>query len=420
MTSLAAHLVRRERLGGDAAAHAHAARCRRGSTGCAGRRAPPAISASAVGHGLGDGVDEVGAHRVLAVDEDVDDHDVVGEHPRLDAARARRRARRAPVSRRPPCGDLGGARVRCARRRPSRRATSRIWTCAIMSRRIGLGDEAPARAHHLGGVRGGGDDARLLDDHRHDVVVPVDAHVERHAVRQPVGPEHVLDELVGGLGVEAAAVERALEVVRVAARGVAHQRATLLDGDLVEAGKTGSAGHGEERLSVKGSRADAAAVEAEGEATHAIARQRARERWQTAAASAEPHADVAAAGPGGKEGRMLASRRGPPARRRTGERWGHRQQGRGPRGPGRTFAPTRPTRSGRLPRRRPRPRATPRRSACEHGTTRGLRESVHAGAQVARAGARAAPERAERRGRGAARRGARRRLPWPRSAASPP
>ncbi len=79
-------------------------------------------------------------------------------------------------------------------------------------RRVGVRDEATARAHHLGGVRGGRDDARLLDDHRHHVVVAVDAHVERDAVGQAVGAEHVLDELVGGLGVEAPAVERALDV----------------------------------------------------------------------------------------------------------------------------------------------------------------------------------------------------------------
>ena len=71
----------------------------------------------------------------------------------------------------------------------------------------------PAR-DHLRGVRRGGDDARLLDDHRHDVVVPVDAHVERDAERQRVRAEDVLDELVGRLGVEPAAVERALDVLR--------------------------------------------------------------------------------------------------------------------------------------------------------------------------------------------------------------
>ena len=114
-------------------------------------------------------------------------------------------------------------------------------------RLVDLGAEAAAGADHLRGVRGRGDDARLLDDHRDDVVLAVDADVERDAVGQRVRAEDVLDELVGGLGVEAAAVERARDLVRLDARGLADEVAALGDGDLVEARQLRSAlGHDEE------------------------------------------------------------------------------------------------------------------------------------------------------------------------------
>ena len=190
---------------------------RRGSRGCAGPRARPAISASAVGDGLGDGVDEVRAHRVLAVDDDVDD-----DGCRRRAPAPRRRARRRPA--RDEAGHRRvGERASSARVGPdaldrgrARRARRGAAICAIMCGGSASATKPAARAHHLRGVRRGGDDARLLDDHRHDVVVPVDAHVERDAVGQRVGAEHVLDELVGRLRVEAARVERALDVPRVA------------------------------------------------------------------------------------------------------------------------------------------------------------------------------------------------------------
>ena len=57
----------------------------------------------------------------------------------------------------------------------------------------------------------------------HDVVVAVDPDVERDAVRQGVRAEDVLDELVGRVRVEAAALERALDVRRVGAGRVARR-----------------------------------------------------------------------------------------------------------------------------------------------------------------------------------------------------
>ena len=75
-------------------------------------------------------------------------------------------------------------------------------------RLVGLGLEAAARAHHARGVRGGGDHRRLLDRHRHQVVLAVDQEVEPQAQRQGVDADGVLHQPVGVGRVEAAAVQR--------------------------------------------------------------------------------------------------------------------------------------------------------------------------------------------------------------------
>jgi hypothetical protein len=112
-------------------------------------------------------------------------------------------------------------------------------------RRVDLGIEATASPDHLGGARGGGDDARLFDDHRHHVVVVVHPDVQADAVRERVGPEDVLHELVRGLRFEAAALERRGDLVGRGARRLADEEAALFDGDLVEAGEAGCTSHEE-------------------------------------------------------------------------------------------------------------------------------------------------------------------------------
>ena len=148
------------------------------------------------------------------------------ELPHLDRARA-------AAARDEPRDRLVGEREDLDRTRVDRVDRSRDVVHAYQldladhQRRIDLAREAAARAHHLRGVRRGGDDAGLLDDHRHDVVVAVDADVERDAVRERVRPEDVLDELVGRLRVEAPLLERALDVPRVGPRRLAHEGAAL-------------------------------------------------------------------------------------------------------------------------------------------------------------------------------------------------
>ncbi len=84
--------------GRDAAAHADAAAI------AEVREDPQAqLAAAQLGHavaqGLGDGVDEVGAHRVAAVDEHVDHQHVGAGRPHLEVAWGRRRARPGPARR---------------------------------------------------------------------------------------------------------------------------------------------------------------------------------------------------------------------------------------------------------------------------------------------------------------------------------
>ena len=193
--------------------------CRRGSTGCAGRRVPPAIAATRSATASATVLTRFAPIASWQSTRTCTTTMSSAEHARLDAARA---AAARDEARRPRGRRARGSPRACAamrsRRRARRRVTSRSCDLRDHERRVDLGDEAAAGAHHLRGVRRRRDDARLLDDHRHDVVVAVDAHVERDAVGQRVRAEDVLDELVGRLGVEPARLERALDVARVARR----------------------------------------------------------------------------------------------------------------------------------------------------------------------------------------------------------
>jgi hypothetical protein len=178
-----------------------------------------------------------------AVDEHVHRDDVVGEHPRLDlacAAAARDEPRHGSVGQRQELGHAVPDAL-CRSRAVGQPAHLDLRD---HPRGIHRRQEPAAGANHLRRVRRRRHDARLLDHHRHDVIVAVDADVERDAVRQGVRPEDVLDELVGGLGVEAPRLEGSLDVARVDAARVAHERTTLGDGDVVEAGESGGSCHG--------------------------------------------------------------------------------------------------------------------------------------------------------------------------------
>ena len=121
-----------------------------------------------VGQRLGDGVDHVGPHRVLAVDVHVQD-----DAPRM----------RAHLQRARPAAAIGQARQRRVRQRQQllgRRFQPRLRRRRIVDaddldlrghdRVVGVRGEAAALAHHARGVRRRRDHRRLLDRHRHQVV----------------------------------------------------------------------------------------------------------------------------------------------------------------------------------------------------------------------------------------------------------
>jgi hypothetical protein len=163
---------------------------------------------------LRDGVDEVCAHRVFAVDQHVHDDPARPEPAQLDAAGTTAAVDQvghgAPRDRQQVLG-LGFE----AAQRDLRIGQAAQLDLRDHQRFAHLGAEAAGVAHHARGVRGGRDHARLFDDHRHEAVFAVDLHVERDPERQGVGAEHVLDQLVGRRGVDAAGVERAAQRLQI-------------------------------------------------------------------------------------------------------------------------------------------------------------------------------------------------------------
>ena len=158
-----------------------------------------------VGQRLGHGVRQVGAHRVPAVDVDVQDH-APRQRPHLQ------RARPAAAVDQP---RKGGLRQRQQLRRRLLEARARGVVVADVQhldlrghhRVVGVGEEAAPGPHHAGGVRGRRDDRRFFHHHRHQEVPIVDPKVEPQPEGQAIDPDDVLDHPVGGLGVEPAAVE---------------------------------------------------------------------------------------------------------------------------------------------------------------------------------------------------------------------
>jgi hypothetical protein len=97
-------------------------------------------------HRLGDGVDQVGAHRVADVDVDLDDHRALGgvEHPGAHRASSRRRARPSAGSPRRPAGT---ARRRSPRSPPARGRRRGAVDVDLRGhdRRVGVAGEAAAQ-----------------------------------------------------------------------------------------------------------------------------------------------------------------------------------------------------------------------------------------------------------------------------------
>ena len=161
--------VARERLDRDRAAHAHAALVAQVRQD-AQAHVPPRELGEAIGHGLGDGVDEVRAHRVAAVDEEVHDHHAVAEIAHLEAARA---AAAAHEVRHRRIGQRAAARPSCASTIAQRgrgvRHVVELHLAIITGSSASATKPPPARIMRAA-LRGRGHDGRLLDHHRHQVV----------------------------------------------------------------------------------------------------------------------------------------------------------------------------------------------------------------------------------------------------------
>ena len=137
---------------------------------------------------LGDGVDEVRPHRLLGVDEHVDDEQRLAalalgrrEQPHLDVLRP------AAAPRPSPGGSCWRARGSARLRgedlllRRARVAVAGDLDLADHHRLVGVGGEAARLAHDLRGERDRGHDRGLLDRHRHEVVAAVDLEVQPEA-----------------------------------------------------------------------------------------------------------------------------------------------------------------------------------------------------------------------------------------------
>jgi hypothetical protein len=103
--------------------------------------------------------------------------------------------------------------------------------------------EAARGADPLGRVRGGGDDAGLLDGHRDEVVPPVDPVVERDAEGQPQRADGVLHHVVGDVGVDAPLLDRVADLALVEGGDAREEVPALLDAHLAEVREDGGVAH---------------------------------------------------------------------------------------------------------------------------------------------------------------------------------
>jgi hypothetical protein len=183
---------------------------------------------------LGHTVHEVRSHGVPTIHGDVHDHDVVRQHANLDVPRSPAASDKSWHRLVRQSEDFVAALKNAPRHRIPISRTSQLHLRRHL-RRIGFREKSSARAHYLGGIRGRRHNAGLLRDHRHDQIATVDAHVERNSVRQRIGSKHVLDELVGGLRVEATGIEGSLEVREIDPSRVPDERTPFPHGHLVKA-----------------------------------------------------------------------------------------------------------------------------------------------------------------------------------------
>ncbi len=190
---------------------------------------------------LAHAVDEVRAHRVARVDEQM-------HHEHLLAPRRQRMHEELDVPRTAAARD----HVRVEAVREVDDLAAAIAEPPLRSLHVGevhdldladqdrvrrLGAETAVRADQLARRAERRDDRRLLDDHRHDVLLVVDHQVHAETERQAHHADHVLDHLVGGVELERVLARRErAEVGAVDQSALVHGANALLDAQFVEIG----------------------------------------------------------------------------------------------------------------------------------------------------------------------------------------
>src|SRR5690606_28785641 len=96
--------------------------------------------------------------------------------------------------------------------------------------------DTPAGAQELRGEAAGGHDGRLLDRHRDEHVLTVDAQVHADAERQPEDADRVLDHAIGLALAKAALGGEPPQVALAQRAGLAELRAALGERKSIEAG----------------------------------------------------------------------------------------------------------------------------------------------------------------------------------------
>ena len=190
---------------------------------------------------LAHAVDEIRAHRVARVDEQMDDEHLFRArrqrvNEQLDVARAATARHHVRVQ---AVGEIDDLLLALAQGLLRLLHVRQIHDLDLTDQnRIGrFGFETAAGTDQLGGRTQRRDDRRLLDDHRHDVVLVVDDEVHAEPERHAHHADDVLDHLVGGVEIEGVLPgSESAEIRRVDEPALVHGTDALFDAQLVELG----------------------------------------------------------------------------------------------------------------------------------------------------------------------------------------
>jgi hypothetical protein len=198
------HFLARITLAGQILGRDHAARAHHGAVGEVGKNAQEDTAAGHRFHQRGNafahGVDQIGAHCVARVDQQVHHQHVAAfgasMHVHFQILRATTTGHHLRMQ---TVGEIEQLVLTLQQRRLGVRQMRHVDDLHLtdQNRLRALHLEAARAAHDLGGRRQRGHDRRLLDHQRHDIVASVDEEVKTQADRQTHHADDVLDHLVG-------------------------------------------------------------------------------------------------------------------------------------------------------------------------------------------------------------------------------